>query len=134
MAYKSEQSVVEQYPLFCRPKKMPDGPAKTTYAALGLGVFVGSWAGCYRFRPAARLFPRLATKLDTAAVKKLGPRAARLREPNRNRLIVSCMESFVLRLVATPILIPGKMSLAYWCVNRWGAETSEEAEADAAPL
>ncbi|KAF5398032.1 Retrovirus Pol polyprotein from transposon opus [Paragonimus heterotremus] len=94
--------------------------ALATHEALGLGLLVGFWFGCYKFQPLRKcmhLAPKPICdsyeKGMTWSTKKLQrvPQLVRQRT-DPQRLLVSGAESFVLRKLLTPVTVPLKIYLA----------------------
>ncbi|KAF8561738.1 hypothetical protein P879_08291 [Paragonimus westermani] len=94
--------------------------ALATHEALGLGLLVGFWFGCYKFQPLRKCMHLAPEPVRSSykkgmiwSAKKLQrvPQLVRQRT-DPQRLLVSGAESFVLRKLLTPVTVPLKIYLA----------------------
>lgn len=94
--------------------------AVVIHEALGLGILVGFWAGCYKFQPIHKMLTLTPTYVRSAYGKGINWSAKKLprvpsfvkRHTDPNRLLISGAESFALRKLLLPITVPGKLYIS----------------------
>ncbi|KAA0186184.1 hypothetical protein FBUS_11628 [Fasciolopsis buskii] len=94
--------------------------AVLTHEALGLGLLVGFWVGCYRYQPLKQLMHRAPRSVQVTYHRGMAWSERKLRNApdfikcrtDPQRLLISGAESFVIRKLLTPITIPGKIYLS----------------------
>ncbi|TGZ59331.1 hypothetical protein CRM22_009139 [Opisthorchis felineus] len=94
--------------------------AVAAHEALGLGILVGFWVGCYKFQPLRQIIYRAPDPIRASYDRGMAWSSRRLQRvpayikhrTDPQRLLISGAESFVLRKVLTPITVPGKIYLA----------------------
>ncbi|CAH8559032.1 unnamed protein product [Dicrocoelium dendriticum] len=90
------------------------------HETLGLGILVGFWAGCYKFRPLHRMLTLAPKSVQNAYGKGMNWSTKKLqrvpsfvrRRTDPNRLLISGAESFALRKLLLPITVPGKIYIS----------------------
>ena len=107
-------------------KDIPKGIV--AHEVIGLGILVSAWAGCYFIRPTASLVrvakrsPWIASKsiwqsaeerTNKSMLVKLVNNSKYLSNKKAQNLTMGFVESYVLRKVLMPILIPLKFWLAF---------------------